>query len=367
MMSEFSADDYRYMSLAIQLAEKGKLTTDPNPRVGCVLTQSNKIVGKGWHQKAGAPHAERNALADAGAQSMGATAYVTLEPCCHFGKTPPCTKALIEAGIERVVVAMKDPNPLVAGNGLKTLQNAGISVQTGLLTEQAENLNPGFIRRMKGQRPFVRCKLGMSLDGRTAMENGESQWITGAESRADVQRLRAESSAILTGIGTVLADDPSLNVRAKELVCKQPMRVVLDSCLRMPANAKMFGLEGETVIMHGSNFDAHRKQNLIDAGADLVCVPEVDSRLDLSSVMRELAVREVNEILIESGPTLAGAALMQHLVDELIVYVAPSLLGHKARELVTLPGLQHIQEKIGLDLLDARRIGTDLKLIYATN
>ena len=363
----FSVDDHRHMARAIQLAWEGLYTTDPNPRVGCVLVNNGEIVGKGWHRKAGQPHAERLAIADAGDRARGATAYVTLEPCCHHGKTPPCTEALLEAGIRRVIAAMEDPNPLVAGKGLKTLAEQGVEVASGLLQADAEQLNPGFIKRMTTGLPWVRCKLAMSLDGRTAMASGESVWITGEDARRDVQRLRARSSAVLTGIGTVLADNPSLNVRLPaealpgvEAVddLRQPLRVVLDSGLRIPEDAKLLSLDGPVQIFH-SHGDAGKAARLGDAG---VAVMRLEGGLDLSGVMRVLGEQEINEVLIEAGPTLAGAALAAGVIDELVLYAAPHLMGDAARGLFHLPGLVAMDDRVGLRITDLRMVGDDIRI-----
>lgn len=371
MNASFSADDYRHMARAMRLAERGIYTTDPNPRVGCVLVRDGCVVGEGWHRKAGEPHAERNALAAAGDAARGATAYVTLEPCSHHGRTPPCAQGLIEAGVARVVAAMSDPNPLVAGRGLSMLRAAGIETRTGLLEADAEALNPGFLMRMRHARPYVRCKLAMSLDGRTAMASGESQWITSEAARHDVQYLRARSSAIVTGIGSVLADDPSMNVRLsidglhgveRPDDLRQPLRVVLDTRLRTPPRARMLELPGETLVVCGKGAPAETEAELREYGADVLRLPQLGGRIDLCALLKALADRGVNEILIEAGATLAGSALQAGLVDELIVYVAPQLLGHAARGLVNLPGLERLDERIGLQFGDARRVGPDLRV-----
>ncbi|WP_457664742.1 bifunctional diaminohydroxyphosphoribosylaminopyrimidine deaminase/5-amino-6-(5-phosphoribosylamino)uracil reductase RibD [Thiolapillus sp.] len=367
---KFTPEDYSYMARAIHLAWKGLYTTDPNPRVGCVLVRGGEIVGEGWHRKAGEPHAERLALAQAGEKARDATAYVSLEPCCHQGKTPPCTEGLLEAGVSRVVAAMEDPNPLVAGQGLALLAEQGVSVASGLLQAEAEKLNPGFIKRMKTGMPWVRCKLAMSLDGRTAMASGESVWITAEDARRDVQRLRARSSAVVTGIGTVLADDPSLNVRLSpdELpgvetpdYLRQPLRVVLDSSLRVPEDARLFAIDGPVQIIH-SRGDAAKAQRLHDAGA---AVRKLEGGLDLPRVMRELAAEEINEVLIEAGPTLAGAALQAGIIDELIIYMAPHLMGHQARGLFHLPGLGKMADRINLKIRDIRAVGKDFRITAA--
>ncbi|NEV62473.1 bifunctional diaminohydroxyphosphoribosylaminopyrimidine deaminase/5-amino-6-(5-phosphoribosylamino)uracil reductase RibD [Thiorhodococcus minor] len=358
------------MARAIQLAERGRLTTDPNPRVGCVLVRDGVIVGEGWHRRAGEPHAERFALVTAGDRARGATAYVTLEPCCHHGRTPPCTDGLIEAGVARVVCAMVDPNPLVAGQGIAQLRAAGIATETGVREAEARALNPGFVKRMAQGRPYVRCKLAASLDGRTAMASGESQWISSEAARRDVHRLRARSSAILTGIGTVLADDPSLNVRldASELEgmgsadeIRQPLRVVADSFWRMPTTARMLGLPGETLVA-GVEHLPERIAALEAAGAQVVVCPQHLGRVDLTALMETLAKRAVNEVLLETGPTLAGAAVSAGLVDEIILYLAPHLMGESAQGLFDLPWVEAMADRVALDIQDVRRVGPDLRI-----
>lgn len=363
------ADDSRFMARALRLAERGLFTTDPNPRVGCVLVRDGTIVGEGWHVRAGEPHAEPIALAAAGESARGATAYVTLEPCAHHGRTPPCAQALIDARVARVVAAMSDPNPLVAGKGMAMLQDAGIATSVGLLAGDAERLNPGFLKRMREGIPYVRCKLAMSLDGRTAMANGESQWITGTAARDDVQRLRARSSAVVTGIGTLLADDPSLNVRlAAEdyaqdaAVIRQPLRVVLDTRLRTPPRARMLSLDGQTLVVCGERAAEESEAELRAVGADVLRLPQLGGRIDLPRLLRALGARGVNEVLIESGATLAGAVLAAGLVDELILYLAPHLMGDEARGLLHLPGLEHLADRIELNFVDVCRVGEDLRL-----
>ncbi len=374
MTAAFSVEDHRFMARALRLAERGLYTTDPNPRVGCVLVHHGEIVGEGWHRKAGEMHAERLALARAGEAARGATAFVTLEPCAHHGRTPPCAGALIEAGVARVVAAMRDPNPLVAGSGLARLSEAGLDTQVGLLGAAAAALNPGFLRRMQQHRPYLRCKLAMSLDGRTAMASGESQWITGEDARRDVQLLRARSSAIMTGVDTLLADDPSLNVRlpAEALVgvatqddVRQPLRVVLDTRLRTPPRARMLDLPGDTLVVCGDGAPVETEDELRAAGADVARVPQLGGRLDLDAVMGLLADRGINELLVETGPTLAGSLLQAGLVDELIVYVGPHLMGHAASGLVHLPGLDRMDQRIALVLRAVRQVGSDLRLHYA--
>ncbi|MGZ5030584.1 MAG: bifunctional diaminohydroxyphosphoribosylaminopyrimidine deaminase/5-amino-6-(5-phosphoribosylamino)uracil reductase RibD [Methylobacter sp.] len=353
--------DAFYMARAINLARKGRYTTDPNPRVGCVLVRDDVVIGEGWHVKAGQGHAEVEALKNT-PDAKGATAYVTLEPCSHQGRTPPCCDALIKAGVSRVVAAMQDPNPLVSGRGLEKLRAAGIEVVYGVLQEDAQALNRGFIKRMTENRPFVRSKLAMSLDGRTAMASGESKWITSDKSRADVQRLRAESSAILTGINTVLADDPALNARVDGDVL-QPVRVVLDTHLNMRITAQMAKLPGLSLILTCSE-DQQKQQALQQAGFEVYPLVSKKGRLDLHVVMEFLAGQQINEVLVEAGAVLNGALLDEGLVDEYIIYMAPCVLGDQGRGLFKLPGLQQMANKKQLRLRDVRQVGPDLKLTY---
>ena len=361
----FTAADHQYMARALQLAGRGLYTTDPNPRVGCVLVREGQVVGEGWHERAGEAHAEINALRQAGEQAAGATAYVTLEPCCHHGRTPPCSQALIAAGVMRVVAALQDPNPRVAGSGLAELQAAGVATDTGLLADEAEQLNPGFIMRMRHGRPWVRCKLAMSLDGRTAMENGESRWITGEAARRDVHHLRARSSAIMTGIGTVLADDPSLTVRLEgdgDAAFLQPLRVIIDSHLRIPPTAKLLAQPGETLILTGVA-DPHKEALLADPGVSVDTLPlNADGRLDLHAVLGYLGGTGINEVHVEAGAILCGALLADRLIDELVIYMAPHLMGDTARGLFALPGLQHMTQRIDLSIQDIRAVGSDLRI-----
>jgi diaminohydroxyphosphoribosylaminopyrimidine deaminase / 5-amino-6-(5-phosphoribosylamino)uracil reductase len=359
-----TAFDNLYMAHALRLAGRGLYSTDPNPRVGCVLVQGEQVVGEGWHERVGGPHAEINALAQAGDAARGATAYVTLEPCCHHGRTPPCTEALIGAGVARVVAAMRDPNPRVAGNGLAVLEKAGVEVQAGVMAAAAEQLNCGFVKRMRTGLPWVRLKLAMSLDGRTALASGESRWITGEHARADVHRLRARSSAILTGIDTVLADDPSLNVRLESAVgeVRQPVRVVLDSRLRMPASAQLLGLPGTTFVLTAES-DVRRIAALTSDAVSVAVLPmRRDRRLNLIAVMRFLGEQDFNEVHVEAGPTVSGALLQDGLVDELVIYMAPHLLGDAARGLVRLPGLERMEQRIGLSINDIRAVGDDWRI-----
>lgn len=365
----FSAQDHNYMARAIQLAAKGIFTTSPNPNVGCVIVADGKIVGEGFHFRAGEPHAEVHALRMAGEQAKGATAYVTLEPCSHFGRTPPCANALIEAGVSRVVAAMQDPNPQVAGRGLQRLSDAGIVVQTGLMQKEAEALNPGFIKRMKTGMPYVRLKLAATLDGRTALANGESKWITGASARSDVQRYRAMSGAILTGADTVLIDNPSLNVRWSELpesvqiqycesALRQPIRIVVDSQNRITPDLNIFSLPGAVWLLRNTTTEI---AGFPDSAREIV-VPAKQTKIDLSGAFKQLAKENVNDIWVEAGASLAGALIDASLVDELILYVAPKLMGNPARGLLNLPELTSMSQVHTWDWHDIRKVGTDLRL-----
>ncbi len=351
------------MARALQLAERGQWTTRPNPRVGCVLVNQGDVVGEGWHERAGQPHAEVHALRQAGERARGATAYVTLEPCSHHGRTPPCAEALARAGVARVVAAMEDPNPRVAGRGMRHLQAAGIQTASGLMQDQAQGLNAGFCRRMTSGMPYVRIKLAASLDGRTAMASGESRWITGPESRADVHRLRARSCAVITGAGTVLADDPALTVRdvPGAGAVPAPLRVVLDSRLRISPDAQMLQGGGPVVIYTASR-DAALAEALMRRGARVESIAR-DGRIPLQRVLELLAASQINEVLVEAGPTLAGAFLAEDLVDELWLYQAMHLMGHAARPLLSLPGLDRMDQRRPLRLQDVRAMGNDLRLI----
>lgn len=354
----FTPEDARFMARALELAQRGLYTTDPNPRVGCVIVKNGQIMGEGWHERAGGPHAEIAAMADTHQDHLfGATAYVTLEPCSHHGRTPPCAEALLQAGIGRVVVAMRDPNPLVAGEGIALLERAGIPVSEGLMQVEAQALNPGFISRMERHRPWVRVKLAASLDGRTALANGESKWITETPAREDVQRWRARSSAILTGVSTVLADDPSLNVRGLE-IGRQPLRVVVDSHLRMPGAAQMLRLPGKTLVVTASE-DHDKAQALRDAGAEVMFIRNQRHRIDLQALMTALGAHEVNELHVEAGATLCGALLHAGLVDELLLYLAPHLMGTHAHGMFNFPALETMDERIRLEIQDVRPVGHD--------
>lgn len=358
-MSTFTELDHAFMHRALQLAARGLNTTHPNPRVGCVIVQGSEIVGEGWHRKAGEPHAEVNALHAAGERARGATAYVTLEPCSHTGRTPPCANAVIAAGLRRVMVASGDPNPLVNGQGVARLRAAGIEVVEGLLSDEAEALNAGFNKRMREGLPFVRVKLGASVDGRTALANGVSRWITGEASRHDVQHWRARSSAILTGVGTLLADDPQLTVRANDIdmLGRQPLRVICDSQLRTPPRAR-------AIAQPGALLYTTRAAAKLGAAEVAQLAADADGRVDLHAVLRDLASRGCNEVLVEAGATLSGRLLTLQLVDELLLYVAPVLLGQDARALVTLPTLTQMSERLEFELLETLSIGDDVRLRY---
>jgi len=360
-MSAFSSTDCAHMARALQLADRGRYSARPNPVVGCVIVNDGKVVAEGWHERAGAPHAEINALCAAGDEALGATVYLTLEPCAHHGKTPPCATALIEAGVGKVIAAMEDPFEAVAGRGLAMLEAAGIEIGVGLMASSARLLNEGFISRVTRGRPLVRLKIAASIDGAIAMSSGESQWITGPRAREDVQRLRARSGAVMTGIGTVLADDPSLNVRARELVTKdrQPLRVVLDSRLRMPLTAGMLTLPGTTLVCCTGDHDHSR---LLDAGAEVCSFPATGEKVDVTAVLDELAIREVNEVLVEAGPALAGHLLEKELVDELVIYQAPHIMGSETRRMFVTPSIQALADRRRLDITDVRRLGDDTRI-----
>ncbi len=360
-MAAFSRNDSAHMARALRLAEQGKYTARPNPMVGCVIVKGDNIVGEGWHQQAGEAHAEINALQAAADRAEGASVYATLEPCAHHGKTPPCAEALINARVARVVVAMQDSYEAVAGRGLEMLRVAGIDVEVGLMATAAAALNEGFTSRVTRGRPFVRLKVAASLDGAIAMNNGESQWITGPAARDDVQRLRARSGAVMTGIGTVLADDPSLNARSAALPASttQPIRVVLDSCLRMPLSAAMLTLPGTTLLCHSGDQDP---SGLVAVGAEVWrCGPHA-AGVDARAVLEELARREVNDVLVEAGPTLAGHLLENQLADELVIYQSPHIMGSETRRMFDTPTLSSLSDRLRLDIVDVRRVGDDTRI-----
>jgi diaminohydroxyphosphoribosylaminopyrimidine deaminase/5-amino-6-(5-phosphoribosylamino)uracil reductase len=349
--------DRGHMTRALELAHRGLYTTDPNPRVGCVLVRDGATTGEGWHERAGGPHAEAAALAAAGSAARGATAYVTLEPCNHHGRTPPCSEALIAAGVARVVYALADPNPQ-AGGGATRLAAAGIPVEAGLMAEEAAQLNPGFLRRMRGGLPWVRVKLAASLDGRTALASGESRWITSQAARTDAQHGRARSSVVLTGVGTILADDPALNVRVPEST-RQPLRVVLDSHLRTPSDSRVINREGKVLVVAVRD-DQARRQSLERQGVEVAILAANGGRPDLKEVLKLLAARGANEVWVEAGARLAGAFVHPGLFDELVVYLAPTLLGPDARALLTLPALAALDQRPMLRYSGCRAVGDDL-------
>lgn len=369
MNSIFSAQDHQFMARALRLAERGRWTTMPNPRVGCLLVAQGRIIAEGWHYRAGEAHAEVHALNQAGDSARGATAYVTLEPCSHHGRTPPCAQALIQAGVSRVVAAMQDPNPAVAGRGLADLRQAGINVHCGLLEAEARQLNPGFIQRMETGRPRVRAKLAMSLDGRTAMASGESRWITGADARRDVQRLRAGSCAIITGVGSILHDDSALTLRKEQLglleaaqICqRQPLRVVVDSRLRTPVDARVITGPGQCLVVTTGQGETAKIRALEKAGAEVYVQAENQGQVCLESLLDELGRRGCNEVLVEAGATLMAALLKARLLDELLIYMAPVLLGCQARGLFQLP-LTTMAEKQPLQISAIQPVGQDWRI-----
>ncbi len=367
--TEQSVLDAAYMARALELARKGVYSTHPNPRVGCVIVRDGAIVGEGWHVRAGEPHAEVHALRQAGDKAKDATAYVTLEPCSHHGRTPPCADALVNAGVARVVAAMQDPNPDVAGRGLLRLMSAGIAVQSGVLESEARGLNKGFLKRMEHGLPYVRVKLAMSLDGRTAMASGESQWITGPEARSAVQRLRAQSSVVLTGADTVLADNARLTVRPDELglnaeltalaATRPPLRVLIDGRLRVPLDAPFFKAGNALVVTCAA---ASARERYHDEGHDMLALPSSGGHVDLRKLLVELAARGVNDVLVEAGPKLAGAFTRLGLVDEYQIFVAGKFLGSSARPLLDLP-LAQMSEALELKIVEMRAVGNDWRVI----
>jgi diaminohydroxyphosphoribosylaminopyrimidine deaminase/5-amino-6-(5-phosphoribosylamino)uracil reductase len=356
----FAAVDRELMQQALALAARGLYTTTPNPRVGCVVVNNGLVVGTGWHEKAGRPHAEVLALAAAGERARGATLYVNLEPCSHHGRTPPCVDAIIPAGIKRVVAAMQDPNPKVAGEGFARLRAAGIEVESGLMEAEARELNVGFVARMTRGRPWVRMKIAASLDGRTALANGKSQWITGEEARADGHRWRARACAILTGHGTVRDDDPQLNVRGVDTP-RQPLKIVVDSRFETPLSARL--LEDGKTLVAGAVRETARITALEKAGADTVIIPNDRGKVELFKLVEELAKRELNEIHVEGGAKLNGSLLQAGVVDELLVYLAPSVIGDSGRGMFGLPDLTDLSKRAALTIREVERIGADLRVL----
>jgi diaminohydroxyphosphoribosylaminopyrimidine deaminase/5-amino-6-(5-phosphoribosylamino)uracil reductase len=356
----FSPADHTHMAQALRLAERGLYTTTPNPRVGCVIVRDGDIVGQGYHERAGLPHAEVMALRAAGGRARRATAYVSLEPCSHHGRTPPCADALIEAGVARVVAAMEDPNSQVKGNGLARLRAAGIETACGLLEAEAHELNRGFVSRMTRHRPWLRVKTAASLDGRTALNNGISQWITSEEARRDGHRWRARSCAVMIGIGTLLADNPRLTVRHVD-TSRQPLRIVVDRHLQIPLDARV--LEGGNALVVTAGPPDEKAARLMERGIAVLHLPDSEGKVDLAKLMRALAERELNEVLVESGNRLNGALLRAGVVDELIVYLAPHLLGDTARGMFDLGVLTALDQRRELTICDVSRIGPDLRIL----
>lgn len=369
MKPSFTAFDYQMMARAIELAKKGLYTTAPNPNVGCVIVRDGKVVGEGFHYRAGEPHAEVFALREAQEKAQGATAYVTLEPCSHFGRTPPCAEALVKAKVGKVICAMQDPNPQVAGRGIKILQEAGIEVQVGLLESDSEALNPGFIKQMKTGMPFVQLKLAASLDGKTALKNGVSQWITSPEARKDVQSFRAKAGAVLSTSKTVIDDNASLNVRWNDLPSsiqnqypkinlRQPKRAILDKNLVLTDNLKLFQSDGEIITISDSAIEASSTQPHISVSLDK------EGQLCLDEVLEQLnKQQQINHIWVEAGATLAASFLKQNLVDELIIYLAPKLMGTDGRGLINLLGLESMDQVIDLEIKDIRMVGSDIRVV----
>jgi diaminohydroxyphosphoribosylaminopyrimidine deaminase/5-amino-6-(5-phosphoribosylamino)uracil reductase len=358
----FTAVDHRFMARALELAERGLYTTTPNPRVGCVIAHGESVVGEGWHERAGSPHAEANALAMAGAAARGATVYVSLEPCAHHGRTAPCAPVLVAAGVGRVVAAMADPNPEVAGRGFATLEAAGIAVERGLLEDEARELNIGFVARMTRRRPWVRMKLAASLDGKTALNNGSSQWITGTAARRDGHAWRARACAVLTGIGTVRDDDPELTVR-EVATSRQPLRVVVDSRLETPPDARV--LRNGALIATAVS-DTDKIEALREKGAEIVVLPNAAGKVELGALMQELGARAVNEVHVEAGFRLNGSLLREGFVDELLIYLAPHVIGDAARGMFELPPLANLSDRRALTIRDVRMVGTDIRVIART-
>jgi diaminohydroxyphosphoribosylaminopyrimidine deaminase/5-amino-6-(5-phosphoribosylamino)uracil reductase len=356
----FTADDHRYMARALELAERGLYTATPNPRVGCVIVRDGVVAGEGWHERAGGPHAEINALAAAGAKARGSTAYVSLEPCVHRGRTGPCADALIKAGVARVIAAMRDPNPLVSGKGLDALKQAGIATEAGLMEDEARELNIGFVSRMTRGRPWVRMKLAASLDGKTALNNGRSRWITGEPARRDGHHWRARACAVLTGAGTVRDDDPQLTVRDVPTP-RQPLRIVVDSKLETPPTAKI--LEGGGVLVAAAREDRAKAAALEARGAEVIVMPNPAGKVELEDLFRELARREVNEVHVEAGHRLNGSLVREGQVDELLVYLAPTLIGDQALGMFELPELTDLSGGRKVRIRDVRMIGADIRIM----
>ncbi len=355
-----TAADHEFMEQALELAGRGLYTTTPNPRVGCVIVKDGVLVGSGWHEKAGLPHAEVLALKEAGDRARGAALYVDLEPCSHHGRTPPCVDAIVASGIKRVVAAMQDPNPKVAGSGFAKLRTAGITVEHGLKEDEARELNIGFVSRMARGRPWMRMKIAASLDGRTALANGKSQWITGEAARLDGHRWRARACAVLTGFGTVRDDDPQLNVRGVDTP-RQSLKIVVDSKFETSPSARLLK-QGKTLVVGAVN-DAKRIASLREAGAEVVIIPNEHGKVELFKLMEELARRELNEIHVEAGTKLNGSLLQAGVVDELLVYLAPSVIGDSGRGMFHLPEITELSQASALKIREVERIGADLRIL----
>ncbi len=355
----FTSTDHDHMSRALKLAQQGLYSASPNPRVGCVITKDNQVVGEGWHRKAGEPHAEIVALAQAGGRARGSTAYVTLEPCSHFGRTPPCVDALVEARVARVVAAMEDPNPQINGRGLERLRAQGVDVRCGLLELEARELNIGFVSRMTRGQPWVRLKVAGSLDGRSALHNGKSQWITGETARIDTHNWRARACALLTGIGTVRDDDPQMNVRHL-ITPRQPLKVLIDSRLEVDLEAQI--LKGGHALIACAVENPLKAQELRDRGCELIHMPNATGKVDLSELLKVLGKRGINELHVEAGGRLNGSLLREGCVDELLLYVAPSLLGD-AQSIAELAPIDDLAQAIKWRFHDVERIGEDLRLL----
>lgn len=356
----FTTDDREFMARALVLAERGLYTTTPNPRVGCVIVKDGEVAGEGWHEAAGLPHAEVNALREAGQRARGATMYVTLEPCSHQGRTPPCADAVVEAGVGRVVAAMQDPNPAVAGNGFSRLRAAGIDVASGLMEEEAGELNIGFVSRLTRGRPWVRMKVAATLDGRTALSNGRSQWITGEAARRDGHHFRARACAVMTGIGTVKEDDPLLTVRLVDTP-RQPLRVLIDSRMEVSPDARI--VQGGNLLVVAAREDPAKADALRARGAQVVTIPNLQGKTDLPAVLAELAKRDVGELHVEAGTRLNGSLLREGCVDELLVYLAPSLIGDSGRGMFSLPEITELSQKTPLSIRAVSRVGEDIRVI----
>ncbi|WP_439535093.1 bifunctional diaminohydroxyphosphoribosylaminopyrimidine deaminase/5-amino-6-(5-phosphoribosylamino)uracil reductase RibD [Methyloversatilis sp.] len=354
--------DAHHMARALRLAARGLNTTTPNPRVGCVIVRDGQVVGEGWHVRAGEPHAERHALQSAGDAARGATAYVTLEPCSHHGRTPPCADALVRAGVARVVAAMQDPNPLVAGQGLARLAAAGIATRCGVLEQEARELNIGFVSRMTRGRPWVRLKTASTLDGVTALDNGVSQWITGPAARRDGHRWRARACAVLSGIGTVQEDNPSLTVREVPAE-RQPLRIIVDARLALSPAAKLFAdIDRAPVLVVCASDDVPNARTLRDAGAELLVLPNDGGKVDLPALLQALGARGINELHAESGHKLNGSLLREGCVDELLMYVAPTVLG-RGMGLFNLGPFDTLDQRVDVDIRDIRAVGRDWRIL----